>query len=99
MDNNLKYKLSKNLAIGATGLVLAFNMLAYNFGKGMELASKAMPTEKTVKELYAELDKMETIQNAAMGVGGASSAYLLLGLGIPLVGYAIKKKALEKDVI
>jgi hypothetical protein len=98
----LKRALSRNLAIATLGLSTSFSMLCYNVGTTTSLSEelKETPmTEKSMTEIYIPaLNKVQNIQNAAIGVGSASGLYLILGLSIPLAGYAIKKKSLEKQL-
>jgi hypothetical protein len=103
MNKTLKYTLAKNLAIGALGLATSLNMLMYNVGEANNLSDKlhAKPmTGEEMNALYTSMvNKVQNIQNVAIGIGGASGLYLIFGLTIPLAGYAIKKKSLEKAAI
>jgi hypothetical protein len=99
MRKTLKSTLAKNLAIGAIGLTLAFDMLEYNTAIMMSLSEKFQETALTPKNLeemnklyISAIDKVQDIQNAAIEIGGASRLYLIFGLSIPLAGYAMKRK-------
>jgi hypothetical protein len=99
--NKLKRTLSRNLAISVVGLAASFSMLEYNTLTATDLTEqdRVIPiTDKTLKELSLTISKMQNIQNAAIGIGGASGLYFIFGLGIPLAGYIKKKKSLEKDL-
>ena len=102
--HRLGYVLSRNLAIATLGLSTSFSMLTYNIGTVLYLTDRAqtipMTTEDMNKIYIPSVRKVHNTQNAAIGIGLSSGLYLILGLGIPLAGYAKKRKSLlEKQAL
>ena len=103
-SRRLGYLLSRNLAIAALGLSTSFSMLTYNVGTVLYLRDRAQTIPITIEDVnkiyIPSVKKVRNTQNAAIGIGGASGLYFILGLGIPLAGYAKKRKSLlEKQAL
>ncbi len=99
----LKYTISRNLMMSTLGLITSFLMLNYNTAILTDFQEQIKENKTLTTETFAEtsldcINKVQNIQNAAIGIGGASALYLILGLGIPLAGYIKNKKSLEKQL-
>jgi len=100
--SNLKYTLKRNATIAIMGLGMSYLLLQYNNSLindlSTQLKENSMTNEEKVGLYFSTINKMQDIQNTAIGFGGASGLGLILGLGIPIAGYKKKKKLLEKEV-
>ena len=100
-NKGYRYKLFRNIAIPALGILTSVNLFTYNLAMvddAMDQAKQEFSSlEMIKKEVYA-INKSQSIHNVAVVLQDLSLGGLILLPIIPIIGHKKKKKSLEKEL-